>query len=183
MLPPGEVLCDTMINILNGDAPLEDVNINGLLNNLPLIGASLQRRGHGESNSMKQRIQDAGLPMAVGSLFTAIYQPIKKNNYWYGADGNYLNQTPHTSYRQNAYYHRKGGFTSTYSISRAYSNPYSSDIPEYHIIKLARRSPHKDIYRKPMTKTLKDTYLNFYKSYLDIDFMRKHLYEKYRYFQ
>ena len=180
-LPPYEVLSDTIIKILNGESPIEDISINGLLNNLPLIGAPIQRAGVGKHNNINKRIQDAGLPMAVSSLFTAAYQPIKKKYYWYDENGNRLNETPHTPYRKNAYYHRKGGFTPTYSIGRTYSSPYSSDKPEYHITKLARQTPYKDIYRKPATKTLKDTYLNFYKGYLDIDFMRKHLYEKYRY--
>lgn len=181
LLPPYEVLSSTFLNVLNGKAPIEDISINGLLNNLPLIGAPIQRAGVGKSNNINKRIQDAGLPMAVSSLFTAAYQPIKKKYYWYDENGNRLNETPHTPYRKNAYYHRKGGFTPTYSIGRTYSSPYSSDKPEYHITKLARQTPYKDIYRKPATKTLKDTYLNFYKGYLDIDFMRKHLYEKYRY--
>ena len=181
LLPPYEVLSNTFINVLNGKAPIEDLGINTLLNNLPFVGATLQRAGYGKPNSINRRIQDAGLPMAISSLFTAAYVPKKDKYYWYDGDYNKLNPTPHQTYYSSPYYN-SGGFTPNYSARRNYSNPYNSRVPTYTINKLARRTPNKSLYSRSTRYSLKNNYSTLLKNGVQDNLIRKRVLDKFRYF-
>ena len=161
LLPPVEVLTNTLINVLEGKAPIEDVSVNAFLNQLPLIGAPLQRLGIGSKsdNNIVHRVQDLGLPAAVSSLFTAAYVPKKDHVYIYDEDYNVLN--PKETYpRFNKMYYRGGGFSMNYLARRTYSSIYSPDTPTYRIIKYARRLPNKSPYRKFKRTQVKTYYFN-----------------------
>lgn len=181
LLPPYEILSNTFINVLNGEAPLEDLGINTLLNNLPFVGTALQRTGYGKPNNINRRIQDAGLPMAISSLFTAAYVPKKDKYYWYDDDYNKLNPTPHQTYYSSPYY-TSGGFTPNYSARRNYSNPYNSRVPTYTINKLARRTPNKSLYTRSTRYSLKNNYSTLLKNGVQDNLIRKRVLDKFRYF-
>lgn len=159
LLPPYEVLSSTFLNILNGKAPVEDVGINAFLNQLPFIGAAVQRAGIGNNNNIARRVQDLGLPAAVSSLFTAAYVPQKKHVYLYDENYNVLN--PKATYpRFNKMYYRGGGFSMNYLARRTYSSIYTPDVPTYRITKYARRLPNKSPYRKFKRTQVKLYYFN-----------------------
>lgn len=181
LLPPYEVLSNTLINVLNGEAPIEDLGINTLLNNLPFVGATLQRAGYDKPNNINRRIQDAGLPMAISSLFTAAYVPKKDKYYWYDEDYKTLNPTPHQTYYSSPYY-TSGGFTPNYSTRRNYSNPYNSRVPTYTINKLARRTPNKALYARSTRYSLKNNYSTLLKNGVQDNLIRKRVLDKFRYF-
>ena len=127
MLPPYEVLLHCVQSAFNDGTSLqEDLSINGMLNNLPFVGATLQRLGINGDGSTKpnnvfKRTEDDGVWQAVSSLFTAAYVPHKKYNTWYGADNQYLTQLPQYEYTKSPYYYsRLGGvkITPLVGISR-----------------------------------------------------------------
>lgn len=161
LLPPAEVLCNTLLDILEGKAPIEDLSVNAFLNQLPLVGAPLQRLGVGSKsdNNIARRVQDLGLPAAVSSLFTAAYVPKKDHVYIY--DGNYNVLNPKATYpRFNKMYYRGGGFSMNYLARRTYSSIYTPDVPTYRITKYARRLPNKSPYRKFKRTQVKTYYFN-----------------------
>ena len=159
LLPPAEVLTNTLMNVFEGKAPIEDLNVNAFLNQLPLVGAPLQRAGVGNNNNITRRVQDLGLPAAVSSLFGAAYVSQKDHVYIYDGDYNVLN--PKATYpRFNKMYYRGGGFNMNYIARRTYSSIYSPDVPTYRITKYARRLPNKSPYRKFKRTQVKTYYFN-----------------------
>lgn len=186
MLPPYEVLLTPIKNALAG----EDINlreviaVDSLLNNLPFIGAVLQRTGlsyDGEHkpNNIIQRMKDAGLYQGLSSLFTAAYVKQKKYNTWYGEDDEYLtklppfpkryypkNYYPKQSYTRTPYYrsgynktyNRQGGFTVNYPTARRQQDLYNLDTPRYRMDTLARSPYYKDNYSKPKKQVLRTNY-------------------------
>jgi len=181
LLPPAEILGNTFVNVLNGKAPFEEIGVNTLLNNLPFIGAPLQRAGVGNANNVHKRIKDAGLPMALTSLFTAAYVPTKEHYKWYDDNYNLLNPLPHQTYYTSPYY-TSGGFTPTYSTKRNFSNPYNSRVPTYTINKLARRTPNKRLYGRSVKYGVKNTYSNLLQRGAQDNLIRKRVLDKFKYF-
>ena len=155
-----------------------------MLNNLPFIGAVLQRTGlsyDGEHkpNNIIQRMKDAGLYQGLSSLFTAAYVKQKKYNTWYGEDDEYLTKLPpfpkryypknyyskqgytRTPYYRSGYnktYNRQGGFTVNYPTTRRQQDLYNLDTPRYRMDTLARSPYYKDNYSKPKKQVLRTNY-------------------------
>lgn len=180
LLPPYEVLSNTFLNVLNGEAPLEDLSVNSLLNHLPFVDSVLQRTGAGKGNNVVKRIQDAGLPMAVTSLFTAAYAPVNEHHYWYGPDNEILNPKPRTQYSKP--YYTRGGFTPNYSAKRNFTNPYNTRVPTYNMYKLARRTPNKSLYSKPVKANIKNKYTTLLRGRNKDRLIKRRVADRFRHF-
>ena len=189
MLPPYEVLLHCVQSAFNeGTSLQEDLSINGILNNLPFVGATLQRLGvNGDgstkSNNVIKRIEDDGIWQAVSSLFTAAYVPHKKYNTWYGADNQYLTQLPQYEYAKSPYYYsRLGGFKMNYTMTRYRNSYYNPNASRYRIESLAHSPYYKSPYSKSKRSTLRTTYYSSltYNALSD-NLLKKRVLDKYRY--
>jgi hypothetical protein len=185
MLPPYKVLLSTVEAVFTGEVTdlQKELSINGVLNNLPFVGAVLQRSGIGNSNNLKGRIEDAGLYQAVSSLFTAAYVPHKKYNTWYGADNEYLTKLPQYSYKKSSYYYsRSGGFKTNYGAGRLYGLYYNPNTSRYRLDTLARSPYYKSPYSPSKKYALKNTYYSSltYNS-LSENLLKKRVLDKHHY--
>ena len=190
MLPPYEILKDSVEAALTGDttALQESLSINGILNNLPFVGAILQRTGVNADgslnpNNIKQRIEDAGLYQAISSLVTAAYVPYKKYNTWYGADNEYLTKLPQYHYKKSPYYYSKsGGFKTNYSAGRLYGLYYNPNTSRYRLDTLAHSPYYKSPYSPSKKYALKNTYYSSltYNS-LSENLLKKRVLDKHHY--
>lgn len=190
MLPPYEVLLQSVESALSGDTTSlsETVSINGMLNNLPFVGATLQRLGINGDGSTKpnnviKRIEDDGIWQAVSSLFTAAYVPHKKYNTWYGADNQYLTQLPQYEYAKSPYYYsRLGGFKMNYTMTRYRNSYYNPNASRYRIESLAHSPYYKSPYSKSKRSSLRTTYYSSltYNALSD-NLLKKRVLDKYRY--
>lgn len=190
MLPPYEVLLHLVESKLTGDSSnlREDISINGILNNLPFVGAILQRTGVNADgtlnpNNIKQRIEDAGLYQAISSLVTAAYVPHKKYNTWYGDDNEYLTKLPQYQYKKSPYYYSKsGGFKTNYSAGRLYGLYYNPNTSRYRLDTLARSPYYKSPYSPSKKYALKNTYYSSltYNS-LSENLLKKRVLDKHHY--
>lgn len=190
MLPPAEILVQSIEAALSGDTTSlsETVSINGMLNNLPFVGATLQRLGvNGDGstkpNNVVKRIEDDGIWQAVSSLFTAAYVPHKKYNTWYGADNQYLTQLPQYEYAKSPYYYsRLGGFKMDYTMTRYHNSYYNPNASRYRIESLARSPYYKSPYSKSKRSSLRTTYYSSltYNALAD-NLLKKRVLDKYRY--
>ena len=190
MLPPYEVLLQSVEAALSGDTTSlsETISINGMLNNLPFVGATLQRLGVNGDGSTKpnnviKRIEDDGIWQAVSSLFTAAYVPHKKYNTWYGADNQYLTQLPQYEYAKSPYYYsRLGGFKMNYTMTRYRNSYYNPNASRYRIESLAHSPYYKSPYSKSKRSSLRTTYYSSltYNALSD-NLLKKRVLDKYRY--
>ena len=187
LLPPYELLVGLAIKALNGDEnALQDINASALINSLPIFGAHASRWGVSSDekglglkhNNILQRMKDAGIHQGVSSLYTAVYAPHKKYNTWYGDDYEYLTTLP----QYNKTYPTKGGVNFNPYGSRAYTNPYTSSVPNYRYNKIARRTPNKDLYTKSIKYNIDTTYSDLFHNRLYDNVLKKRVLDKHYYY-
>lgn len=134
LLPPAEAVKNVFVNMANGKAPTDQMDITTLANMLPYSDIVIQRIGL-ESTGLKhnnvfKRTEDVGIDqLLAGSLFGAIYAPQKDRQYYYNSDYNIL-----------------GGFKTNYYAKRNYSNPYNSKYPSYTLTRMAQNNKPRNIY-------------------------------------
>lgn len=190
MLPPAEILVQSIEAALSGDTTSlsETISINGLLNNLPFVGATLQRLGiNGDgstkSNNVIKRIEDDGIRQALSSLFTAAYVPHKKYNTWYDENNQYLTKLPQYEYTKSPYYYsRLGVFKMNYVAAKHYGSYYNPNASRYRIESLARSPYRKSIYGPSKNSSLRTTYYSSLTyNTLEDSLIKKRVLDKYRY--
>ena len=153
LLPPAEAAANALINMANGKAPTDQMDITTLTNMLPYIDIITQRVGLNSTglrhNNIFTRAKDVGPEqLLLSSLFGAAYVPQKDHHYYYDSDYNIL-----------------GGFKTNYYAKRYYANPYNSKYPSYTLTRMAQHNRPRNIYSASKTSRMNAQQYNSYKYY------------------